>query len=618
MKTRSTTNLLKHTLAMFVLMLSFATHAQQDYYWVGGTGDWSDFANHWATTSGGSEFHTSVPGREDDAYFDENSFSEPGQIVTFDLEGFQYAPGMDWSQANAPEFYRDDVESIIISGSLILNPEMEFRVDQVWIRPDQSRETIIVNPNGLSLTNTFLKIEAFSGIIFLADALSVETLEIQANGVSDASFVTNGYSINTSVFRAGRTLNATLDFTNSTVYAQDVALNYDPRDGQVISTNSTLVIDRPGGTTQIDKSETKYSFFEKYIIAEDHTIEAYPPIFNVLEVKPGVELLIDDEIAGVEFEDLVAEGKPDAPIYLRSDNQGVQATLIKDGQEISISQVTLQDIEATGTATFNAIASVDNGNVTGFNFLKGEQEITFKIEQRDYDDLGEVYIPTASATSGLDVTFTSDNEEVATSNGKALVIVGMGSSEITANQSGSELFNPANPVVRVLEVTKADQQITFPEIPDTRIGEGFVNPKATTTSGLAIFYEVIGPAQLNGNTIVFTEIGNVQVIARQDGNEHYLAAEVVQRSFEILPTPLSATTSEKLGIVYPNPAMSHLHFDPSLKVHFLKISDLSGKTYHDGILTEQTLDISTWEHGTYILIIKTVRGEEITQRIIKY
>ena len=57
----------------------------QDYYWVGGTGNWSDLG-HWATTSGGSECHTELPSEVNDVYFDENSFSGTGQVVTLDLD----------------------------------------------------------------------------------------------------------------------------------------------------------------------------------------------------------------------------------------------------------------------------------------------------------------------------------------------------------------------------------------------------------------------------------------------------------------------------------------------------------------------------------------------------
>ena len=44
-----------------------------DYFWVGGQSKWSQFSNHWATTSGGNIFHSSVPTASDNVFFDANS-----------------------------------------------------------------------------------------------------------------------------------------------------------------------------------------------------------------------------------------------------------------------------------------------------------------------------------------------------------------------------------------------------------------------------------------------------------------------------------------------------------------------------------------------------------------
>ena len=49
-------------------------------YWIGGTGTWSQ-TSHWSATSGGAG-GASVPTQYDDVYFDDNSFSVDGQIVT--------------------------------------------------------------------------------------------------------------------------------------------------------------------------------------------------------------------------------------------------------------------------------------------------------------------------------------------------------------------------------------------------------------------------------------------------------------------------------------------------------------------------------------------------------
>ncbi|MBL4657720.1 MAG: hypothetical protein JKX73_06945 [Flavobacteriales bacterium] len=50
-----------------------------NYYWVGEGGDWTAFGTHWVNSSGGSVFYTSVPGANDDVYFDSNSST--GQVT---------------------------------------------------------------------------------------------------------------------------------------------------------------------------------------------------------------------------------------------------------------------------------------------------------------------------------------------------------------------------------------------------------------------------------------------------------------------------------------------------------------------------------------------------------
>jgi hypothetical protein len=57
-----------------------------DYFWVGGSGNWSDFTNRWATSSGGSVFHSQAPAAGDNVYFDQNSFPEEGGVVTIDVD----------------------------------------------------------------------------------------------------------------------------------------------------------------------------------------------------------------------------------------------------------------------------------------------------------------------------------------------------------------------------------------------------------------------------------------------------------------------------------------------------------------------------------------------------
>lgn len=58
-----------------------------DRYWVGGSGNWSDDDNHWATTSGGSPANGNLPTSSDDVFIDANSGFGGGGIITLDNEG---------------------------------------------------------------------------------------------------------------------------------------------------------------------------------------------------------------------------------------------------------------------------------------------------------------------------------------------------------------------------------------------------------------------------------------------------------------------------------------------------------------------------------------------------
>ena len=71
---------------------------------------------------------------------------------------------------------------------------------------------------------------------------------------------------------------------------------------------------------------------------------------------------------------------------------------------------------------------------------------------------------TATASSGLTVSYTSSNTSVATIVGNTVTIVGVGTTTITASQSGNSNFNAASDVTQTLTVTLADiEEIIFPE-----------------------------------------------------------------------------------------------------------------------------------------------------------
>jgi hypothetical protein len=75
----------QHTFAVPVMLalalLLPAAGFSADYYWVGGSGLWSDHNNHWATASGGNVFHDQVPTSMDNVFFDGSPFLFGGTVV---------------------------------------------------------------------------------------------------------------------------------------------------------------------------------------------------------------------------------------------------------------------------------------------------------------------------------------------------------------------------------------------------------------------------------------------------------------------------------------------------------------------------------------------------------
>ena len=54
-------------LRLLFLLLPLCTYAD-DYYWVNGSGNWADLT-HWATSSGGSTYHNTIPGSGDNIFW---------------------------------------------------------------------------------------------------------------------------------------------------------------------------------------------------------------------------------------------------------------------------------------------------------------------------------------------------------------------------------------------------------------------------------------------------------------------------------------------------------------------------------------------------------------------
>jgi hypothetical protein len=124
-------------------------------------------------------------------------------------------------------------------------------------------------------------------------------------------------------------------------------------------------------------------------------------------------------------------------------------------------------ISVTSTS---ALGGADAGNysltqptsLTG-EITKANQTITFgALANKTTNDTP--FNLTATASSGLTVSYTSSNTSVATIVGNTVTIVGVGTTTITASQSGNSNYNAASDVTQILTVTLAEiEEIIFPQ-----------------------------------------------------------------------------------------------------------------------------------------------------------
>jgi uncharacterized protein YjdB len=104
-----------------------------------------------------------------------------------------------------------------------------------------------------------------------------------------------------------------------------------------------------------------------------------------------------------------------------------------------------------------------------------QQTITFNaLPVKTYGD--ENFTLSASASSGLPVTYSSSNTNVATVSGNTITIIGVGEASITASQAGNAEYAPAAPVTQILTVGKAPLSVTA-DNKSRKVGEP--NPELT-------------------------------------------------------------------------------------------------------------------------------------------
>lgn len=349
-------NVFKVLLSFFFLIVSFHFYAA-DYFWVGNSGNWSDFSNHWATTSGGGIMHNSAPTINDDVYFDLNSFTANSQSVTLDLN-IQTVNNVDLTGVtNTPELIsgagnRLDVNGDWI-GSLNYNNQLFGEIHFV------SGSSTNINSFGVFFNGDII-FDGFGTWELLSDFNSNSKLIITTGTINSNNFNIECQKIKIDGFEP-RSLDA--GTSNITITGADSAFAASPINLYLTLTNADLIFNNSsinrvefysGGASinypKVSVSSTIFELKEPSTIVEFNAVpgsKIYLPVNNTSTITT---FNIDGTCA--------------LPTILTSSSTDTLATLSIAGGT-TCNYLHLQDIQ-TGGGVFTANNSIDNGNNPGW------------------------------------------------------------------------------------------------------------------------------------------------------------------------------------------------------------------------------------------------------------
>ena len=206
--------------------------------------------------------------------------------------------------------------------------------------------------------------------------------------------------------------------------------------------------------------------------------------------------------------------------------------------------------DQSGNANYNAATQATQSITVG----SGSQAIGAISFSPTSLVVGGTTTASATATSGLAVTYTSTTTGVCTASGSTVTGVAAGTCTIAANQSGNANYNAATQATQNITIGKGSQTVSFAAAPAIVVG-GTGTVSATATSGLAVIYSSTTPSvcTVSGSTVTGIAAGTCTITANQTGNANYNAAMQVTQSFSVIAqvslSPSSLTfASQPIGV----------------------------------------------------------------------
>ncbi len=255
--------------------------------------------------------------------------------------------------------------------------------------------------------------------------------------------------------------------------------------------------------------------------------------------------------AGAEPSSIVAgdwngDGIPDLATTNKNLNSITSLTSLRT-QQVTATVTNIAPV-GVGQHLVDAAYSGDSdyaSSISGTTALSGPIAQTISFPQPTAGSVGEQMTLTATASSGLPVTFSilSGPATLSGTNNTTITYTAAGTVVIEAIQSGNGTYSAATPVTQSFSVTSSAQTITFGVLPTTAFTSTPPALNATASSGLTVSYASTTQSvcTVTGGKITFVTAGTCTVTASQPGNTSYAAATPVTQSFAVTATTQTIT-----------------------------------------------------------------------------
>jgi hypothetical protein len=374
----------KFTLLLFVTLFTINVFGA-DYFWVGNSGNWSDFASHWATSSGGSTFHTQVPTTGDDVFFDANSFTMPLSDVSIDANAL--CKNMNWTGViNSPNL--SGWSTLEVFGSLTFDPNMTITYNGMLVfRSSEIGNTVDFSTISLSLNNIEFK---GSGEWSILSDINSNWLNLS---ITEGSVNFNNHNYNISGIQSwGMAGTRTINLGSSSVNVQWLGINN--------SANLIFI----AGTSTLNLANNWFDGLGLTYYDVNFNL-GWTGEVNIQGSNTFHNLgLSNSNVTGVTFE----EGKTNT-VYginfgadclnrktVKSSNDGQVTTIKKISGSLVQDYLIIKDINVIGGATFTTNNGINLGNVTNWTINSSASRTLYWV-----GDAGDWNDPTHwSLTSG--------------------------------------------------------------------------------------------------------------------------------------------------------------------------------------------------------------------------